>query len=370
MRKKISIYVRNQYLTPSSYYRIIQYAKNFDGDIVVNDIAPKNMYEKNIRLDKNKKILYLMKSIHYYLTMVIRATIFIIRDTIYNPDYIIVSKVILPKYMPRVVCIILKYLTQKSTLYWDFDDLLFNKNERISKQHLILGNNSKNIIVTNRYLKDSLLDEWKDKCILLPTTDGDLQGIDLDKLNIYRKKIYNNKIVLVWVATNSSMPYLDRIMSSLEETAKEIYYKYNKKLVLKVVCNSKVNCKKGYLNVENIEWTRERAIEEIHKAHIGIMPLIKNNFTLGKGGFKLIQYMSAGLPIIASNVGFNKEVVSEEYGILVNDENNTREWKHKILEISDNWDMLETMSYESYKTWNEKFSYNKNLEFWQSMING
>lgn len=50
--KKISIYVRNKDITPSSYYRIIQYAKYFDGDIYIREIAPRKLYEKYLNYDK------------------------------------------------------------------------------------------------------------------------------------------------------------------------------------------------------------------------------------------------------------------------------------------------------------------------------
>ena len=136
-KKKVSIYVRNQYLTPSSYYRIAQYASKLDGEVKINNIAPTEMYRKNQQLDKSKKILYILKSLHYYIVMLFRATYFILKDYINKPDYIIVSKVILPKYMPYFICKLLDYLTKKTTLYWDFDDLLFETSNDMTKQHFI-----------------------------------------------------------------------------------------------------------------------------------------------------------------------------------------------------------------------------------------
>ena len=58
-------------------------------------------------------------------------------------------------------------------------------------------------------------------------------------------------------------------------------------------------------------------MKEIISAHIGIMPLPDNDFTRGKGGFKLIQYMSTAMPVIASAVGFNKQIVTKDFGYLV-----------------------------------------------------
>lgn len=47
------------------------------------------------------------------------------------------------------------------------------------------------------------------------------------------------------------------------------------------------------------------------KFDIGIMPLADDEFQKGKCALKLLQYMAAGLPTVASPVGVNKEVVRE-----------------------------------------------------------
>ena len=42
------------------------------------------------------------------------------------------------------------------------------------------------------------------------------------------------------------------------------------------------------------------------------MPLFETKWEKGKCGYKLIQYMASGLPVIASNFGFNKKVVDKK----------------------------------------------------------
>ncbi|MER3472336.1 MAG: group 1 glycosyl transferase, partial [Chitinophagaceae bacterium] len=45
--------------------------------------------------------------------------------------------------------------------------------------------------------------------------------------------------------------------------------------------------------------------------NIGIMPLEHDAWSKGKCGFKLIQYLSLGIPAVASPVGVNKTIIDQ-----------------------------------------------------------
>lgn len=57
-------------------------------------------------------------------------------------------------------------------------------------------------------------------------------------------------------------------------------------------------------------WSLEEEISIFNRFGIGIMPLPDTAYTRAKAGFKLLQYMAAGLPIIASPIGVNTELLS------------------------------------------------------------
>jgi glycosyltransferase involved in cell wall biosynthesis len=62
--------------------------------------------------------------------------------------------------------------------------------------------------------------------------------------------------------------------------------------------------------IRHLDWSLREELSYFSQFDIGIMPLEDSPFARGKCAFKLIQYMAAGLPVVASPVGANCEVVT------------------------------------------------------------
>ncbi|SFQ27332.1 Glycosyl transferases group 1 [Desemzia incerta] len=366
--RKITVYVRNANITPSSYYRIIQYVEKFETDVLIRNIAPDKLYELYLQVPKNKKILHAFLGIIYYIIMLIRVTTFLLIDLVNKPEYIILSKSFCPRYTPFLLRVLIDKVTKNTFFIWDFDDYIFNSGEISNLQAEILMRNSSKIVVTNDFLKSKLGTKYEKKVDLLPTTDGDLQGFSQKKLEKKRKETFDNEIRLVWVATSGNIPHLVSIIEALDEASIILHEKQKKQLVLICVCNKSVEYKTKHLKLINMKWTRSLAKEQIYNAHIGVMPLNKNDYTLGKGGFKLVQYISTCLPVIGSNVGYNSQVINNETGFLINDENNKRDWIEAVLKLGSSFEVWLNYSRGSYVNWTENFSYNHNLNYWLKVL--
>jgi len=61
--------------------------------------------------------------------------------------------------------------------------------------------------------------------------------------------------------------------------------------------------------LEVVDWSQESEVEQLRRIDVGVMPLSDSPWDRGKCGLKLIQYMAFGLPVLASPVGVNVDII-------------------------------------------------------------
>jgi glycosyltransferase involved in cell wall biosynthesis len=82
-----------------------------------------------------------------------------------------------------------------------------------------------------------------------------------------------------------------------------------------------------------VPWTEDSEILSVQAMDIGIMPLPDEPWARGKSGYKLVQYMACGLPVVASPVGVNATIVEEgRTGLLATD---LAQWRDALTRLID-----------------------------------
>lgn len=360
-----SIFIKN-YEDPSSFYRLFQYLeseKKCKFFPYVNKRTYRWYYDRScIRL------FQIVKKLLFACVGSIRTLSYIVYDLCFlKSKIIIVNRAIFPRIMPPFTTLLLKRYFENRTVYWDFDDNIISDNEITSKECNLLQNYAKEIIVTNEFLRNTIAKEYQDKVILLPTTDKEFCNYLVSEVNQTRLEVYEHNIVLIWIGTKNNLHYLRNILPEIKDASNILYERTKKRIVLNVVSNAKLETDVAeYLQISNIPWTRERAIEHLKNAHIGLMPLEDDVYTRGKGGFKAIQYIGAGIPAIVSNVGFNSKVIENNVsGKLIN---NQKEWIESIVLLASDKNVWEKYSQNARKKWEDDFNSITNLEFWLDRI--
>lgn len=129
------------------------------------------------------------------------------------------------------------------------------------------------------------------------------------------------EVVLGWIGSSSTLPYLQMIRPALEEIGKGFGY-----VRLHVVGASGVELQ--HMPTATKAWSPEGEVEDLRGFDIGLMPMPDDEWTRGKGGYKLLQYMAVALPVITSPVGINCQIVADgEDGFWAE---TTEQWREKI----------------------------------------
>lgn len=130
-----------------------------------------------------------------------------------------------------------------------------------------------------------------------------------------------------WIGTPTTTPYLLGLHDVFAALAKE------HRFTLRVSGTGSPVTMQG-VDVVNEPWTLEREIGLFNTCDIGVYPLPNDEWTLGKCGFKAIQFMACGVPVVASPVGVNNEIIGDGVsGLLANSE---ADWlRHLRVLIAD-----------------------------------
>jgi glycosyltransferase involved in cell wall biosynthesis len=118
------------------------------------------------------------------------------------------------------------------------------------------------------------------------------------------------KAQLVWVGSSSTLRGLEEVAPLFEEVGRRLAG-----LQLKLVCDRFLHWR--HLPVVPCPWSEQAEAAAVASADVGIAWMPDDLWSRGKCGLKVLQYMAAGLPVVANPVGVHKDLVRHgETGFL------------------------------------------------------
>jgi glycosyltransferase involved in cell wall biosynthesis len=231
----------------------------------------------------------------------------------------------------------------------DYDDALFHQydSHQNGLVRMLLGNkianvirNSELVIAGNQYLADYAESSGAKRIEILPTV------VELDHYPMKVAVDTDHDVFTVgWIGSPSTSKYLTLAAPVLTELCKETNG------CVRLIGSGNVIFPD--VRVEILPWSEETEVALLQTCDVGIMPLPDEPWTRGKCGFKMIQYMACGLPVVASPVGVNKEIV--EHGVngflaVTNDE-----WLTALSTLRDNPELRRKMGAAGRRKVEEKY---------------
>ncbi len=175
------------------------------------------------------------------------------------------------------------------------------------------------IVAGNRFLADQAA-RWAGagRIALVPTC------VDPCLYQPRRPDVPGDGRTLVWIGSSSTLQGLEAIAPLLEGLGRAIAG-----LRLAVICDRFP--KLGCLEVVRCPWSAATEARDLAAGDVGIAWIPDDPWSRGKCGLKVLQYMAAGLPVLANPVGVHAEMVRHgETGFLAS---SAEQWRDSVARL-------------------------------------
>lgn len=237
---------------------------------------------------------------------------------------------------------------RRRTYLVDFDDAIFHRYDlhRVPLVRYLLGRkihrlvaNAALVIAGNTYLANMARGSGAERIETVPTV------VDTERYYPITSN-FGGPLIVGWIGTPKTSRYLSELIPVFERLQQEICIRF-------VAVGARDEDFLG-TPIEVWPWSEGSEVASIQQFDVGIMPLNDSPWERGKCGYKLIQYMACGKPIIASPVGVNQEIV--EAGVNGYLANTPEEWQGHLKCLLLDSQARTQMGYEARKKAVKHFS--------------
>lgn len=153
--------------------------------------------------------------------------------------------------------------------------------------------------------------------------------------------------VIGWIGTPTGVKYVESHAEAFRRLAGR------RRFLLRVVGAGRPVRLPG-VPLEERAWDGSREVEEFQRCDIGIYPLLDDAWSRGKCGFKALQFMACGVPVVASRVGMNGEIIAHgANGLLAS---SIPEWVEALEALLDDAALRRRLGDAARATVEERYS--------------
>ncbi|MFA5147270.1 MAG: glycosyltransferase family 4 protein [Candidatus Omnitrophota bacterium] len=266
-------------------------------------------------------------------------------------DIVFLQKVLLPKTVLNAIG------ARNGRIVFDFDDAIYLSGDGSRYRFTDAVASSRAVIASSDFLAAKAV-TYNKNVVVIPTS------VETSR---YRPKTpagQDGPFVIVWIGTPEASKYLYGIRSVLIRLVK----RYGDRITVKLIGLDEF--KTGDVmtdrRIKLIRWSEGTEADEIASADAGIMPMDEDEWSLGKAGYKLVQYMAGGLPVLSSASGIAKTLVEEGVnGFLVKDEDG---WFNRISFLISDRDRAGRMGLTGREKAETEYSYKANFGKFYSVL--
>jgi glycosyltransferase involved in cell wall biosynthesis len=297
----------------------------------------------------NKKALFIIYYLLSYIITLFKSFWAILIASKF--DIIYIQEPIIPSGLEKILKLVNK------NIIFQFTDAIFLSSKEGSGfiKKVKLGILSGRFKRTAKIAKCCLVENDYNKGVVLkycPYVEKITGPVDINRYFLRKEEKENDNIIIGWIGS----PFTTKYLYEVEDALKKLSKKYN--IVLRLI-GAKKDFKIEGINCEIKEWKLDTEVALLSTFNIGIMPLTDEKWSKGKAGYKLLQYMSMGIPSVASSVGFNKELIEDGVnGFLAN---TNKEWVEKLSILIKDEKLRKKISRNARITIEEHYSLKKSF---------
>jgi glycosyltransferase involved in cell wall biosynthesis len=155
------------------------------------------------------------------------------------------------------------------------------------------------------------------------------------------------ELVVGWIGSPTTFPYLEALAPVLRDVAAGHRFRLK-------VSGAGQPVRFPGLTVDEVPWSMTNEVSLFNTCDIGVYPLTDDEWSKGKCGFKAIQCMACGVPVVAAAVGVNREIVNDGVNSFL--AATPGEWAEKLGRLLSDSELRARMAIAGRRTIEERYS--------------